>query len=75
MLDAGTSCVLQVTQRYVTDSPANVYVANRVGVNRYNFLLESLTDLNEGLKARGSRLLVVRGQPQEVLPKLFKVSK
>eukprot|EP00775_Hariotina_reticulata_P005382 gene5382-5617_t len=44
----------------------------KVGVNRYNFLLESLTDLDQSLRARGSKLLVLRGKPQEVLPRIFK---
>ncbi|KXZ45826.1 hypothetical protein GPECTOR_50g620 [Gonium pectorale] len=44
----------------------------RVSVNRYNFLLESLKDLDASFKARGSRLLVLRGKPEEVLPRVFK---
>lgn len=44
----------------------------KVGVNRYNFLLDSLRDLDASLKARGSRLLVVRGQPDDLLPRLFR---
>eukprot|EP00878_Enallax_costatus_P020725 GHUV01021916.1.p1 GENE.GHUV01021916.1~~GHUV01021916.1.p1 ORF type:complete len:400 (+),score=98.18 GHUV01021916.1:1271-2470(+) len=43
----------------------------RVGVNRYNFLLESLSDLDQSLRLRGSRLLVLRGKPQEVFPRIF----
>lgn len=43
-----------------------------VGVNRYNFLLESLADLDANLRARGSRLLVLRGKPEEELPKAWK---
>ncbi len=46
-------------------------LACRVGVNRYNFLLESLRDLDESLKKRNSRLLVLRGKPEEVLPAAF----
>lgn len=45
----------------------------RVGTNRFSFLLESLADLNEGFKARGSRLMIVHGNPPEVVPKLIKV--
>lgn len=45
----------------------------RVGTNRFSFLLESLADLNESFKARGSRLLIVHGDPPEVVPKLIKV--
>eukprot|EP01025_Chloroclados_australasicus_P024241 TRINITY_DN2438_c0_g2_i4.p1 TRINITY_DN2438_c0_g2~~TRINITY_DN2438_c0_g2_i4.p1 ORF type:complete len:579 (+),score=41.45 TRINITY_DN2438_c0_g2_i4:679-2415(+) len=44
----------------------------RVGVTRYNFLLECLQDLNASLEARGTRLLVLRGNPVEVFPKIFK---
>ncbi|KAG1670815.1 hypothetical protein FOA52_003406 [Chlamydomonas sp. UWO 241] len=44
----------------------------RVGVNRYNFLLESLADLDASLRKRGSRLLVVRGTPEEVLPRVMR---
>ncbi|KAI3439135.1 hypothetical protein D9Q98_001543 [Chlorella vulgaris] len=45
---------------------------DKIGVNRIQFLLESLADLDASFRARGSRLLVLRGQPQEVLPRLFK---
>ena len=41
-----------------------------VGVNRYQFLLESLQDLDQSLKTLGSRLFVVRGKPEEELPAL-----
>ena len=40
---------------------------DKVGVNRMQFLLESLADLDSNLKARGSRLLVLQGPPIEVL--------
>ncbi|KAL0719411.1 hypothetical protein Bca4012_068735 [Brassica carinata] len=39
----------------------------RAGVNRIRFLLESLNDLDSGLKKLGSRLLVLKGEPGEVL--------
>lgn len=39
--------------------------------HRMAFLLESLQDLDEQLRAKGSRLFVVRGKPEEVLPGLF----
>eukprot|EP01023_Acetabularia_acetabulum_P018339 TRINITY_DN19260_c0_g1_i4.p1 TRINITY_DN19260_c0_g1~~TRINITY_DN19260_c0_g1_i4.p1 ORF type:complete len:559 (+),score=75.32 TRINITY_DN19260_c0_g1_i4:1767-3443(+) len=45
---------------------------NKVGVVRYKFLLECLQDLNASLEARGSRLLVLRGNPVEVFPRVFK---
>lgn len=44
---------------------------DRVGANRMQFLLESLSDLNASLQARGSQLLVLRGNPIETLPFLF----
>ena len=43
-----------------------------VGVNRYGFLLEALADLDSALRARGSRLLVLRGKPADVLPTAWK---
>ena len=43
-----------------------------VGVNRYSFLLESLRDLDASLRARGSRLVVLRGKPEEELPRAWK---
>uniref|UniRef100_A0A671MTT2 Cryptochrome-2-like n=1 Tax=Sinocyclocheilus anshuiensis TaxID=1608454 RepID=A0A671MTT2_9TELE len=44
-----------------------------VGINRWRFLLESLEDLDTSLRKLNSRLFVVRGQPAEVFPRLFKV--
>ncbi|XP_066556642.1 cryptochrome-2 isoform X2 [Amia ocellicauda] len=43
-----------------------------VGVNRWRFLLESLEDLDLSLRKLNSRLFVVRGQPADVFPRLFK---
>lgn len=46
---------------------------DRICANRFEFLLESLKDLDEQLRSLfGSRLLVFRGQPVEVLEGLFK---
>ena len=39
----------------------------RAGVNRIQFLLESLSDLDSNLRKLGSRLLVLKGEPGEVL--------
>lgn len=39
----------------------------KIGVNRIQFLLESLADLRESLIARNSRLIVLRGKPEEIL--------
>jgi len=45
----------------------------RVGVNRYNFLLESLADLDAQLRAKyKNRLFVVRGAPETVLGKMLR---
>ncbi|XP_077372469.1 cryptochrome-2 [Festucalex cinctus] len=46
--------------------------AANVGINRWRFLLEALEDLDCSLKKFNSRLFVVRGQPAEVFPRLFK---
>ncbi|KAM4630807.1 cryptochrome-2-like isoform 2-T2 [Polymixia lowei] len=43
-----------------------------VGLNRWRFLLESLEDLDTSLRKLNSRLFVVRGQPTDVFPCLFK---
>lgn len=42
----------------------------RTGPYRLQFLLESLYDLSEELRSKGSRLLVVAGQPERELPRL-----
>ncbi|XP_073146085.1 (6-4)DNA photolyase [Henckelia pumila] len=41
--------------------------SKRAGLNRIRFLLESLVDLDFNLKKIGSRLLVLKGEPSEVL--------
>ncbi|KAL3690722.1 hypothetical protein R1sor_004373 [Riccia sorocarpa] len=45
--------------------------SSTVGVNRIHFLLESLRDLNANLESRGTKLLLVQGNPVEVLPELL----
>lgn len=46
---------------------------NYSGVNRYNFLLECLQDLDMQLNKRyGSRLIVLRGKPEQVMAELLK---
>jgi deoxyribodipyrimidine photolyase len=42
----------------------------KVGAVRYNFLLQSLADIDSGLRARGSRLFVARGKPADVILEL-----
>jgi len=43
----------------------------KVGENRWRFLAQSLEDLDQQLKKLGSRLFVVRGNPQDVFQDLF----
>lgn len=45
--------------------------STRVGINRIRFLLESLQDLDKSLKKRGSKLLVLNGDPKEILPQVL----
>jgi cryptochrome len=42
-----------------------------VGVNRYSFLLQSLADLDAGLRSLGSRLYLLRGSPEALFPVIF----
>lgn len=42
-----------------------------MGPVRINFLLESLRDLDASLQRRGSRLIVLRGDPRSVLPEIL----
>jgi cryptochrome len=46
---------------------------HRVGLNRFRFLLESMQDVSDSITAinPASQLLVVRGDPVELLPELF----
>ncbi|XP_010545789.1 PREDICTED: (6-4)DNA photolyase isoform X2 [Tarenaya hassleriana] len=46
--------------------------STRAGLNRIRFLLESLEDLDCSLKRLGSRLLVLKGDPGEVLVRCLK---
>ena len=43
-----------------------------ISANRWNFLIECLEDLDHSLRSIGSQLLVVRGYPAEIIPKLIK---
>jgi cryptochrome len=47
------------------------FTVGKVGANRFNFLLESLSDLDQQLRALKSRLYVVRGKPHDIFPTLF----
>ena len=44
------------------------FCSARVSANRYSFLLATLRDLDAALSRRGSRLVVLRGHPSDVLP-------
>ncbi|GLT71697.1 hypothetical protein SLA2020_436960 [Shorea laevis] len=46
--------------------------STRAGTNRIRFLLESLVDLDLNLKKLGSRLLVLKGEPSQVLTHCLK---
>ncbi|KAK3411018.1 hypothetical protein EUGRSUZ_J03037 [Eucalyptus grandis] len=60
--------VFVIDPRYMEpDRAAPSPGSSRAGVNRIRFLLESLADLDSGLRRLGSRLLVLKGEPGEVL--------
>jgi cryptochrome len=44
----------------------------KIGVNRIQFLLESLQDLDDSLKARNSKLIILRGKPESILVEKMK---
>ncbi|CAH1982961.1 unnamed protein product [Acanthoscelides obtectus] len=46
--------------------------SSNVGINKWRFLLQCLEDLDHSLRKMNSRLFVIRGQPADTLPKLFK---
>ncbi|KAM6136875.1 LOW QUALITY PROTEIN: cryptochrome-1 [Pterocles gutturalis] len=46
--------------------------SSNVGINRWRFLLQCLEDLDANLRKLNSRLYVIRGQPADVFPRLFK---
>ncbi|KAF5175561.1 (6-4)DNA photolyase [Thalictrum thalictroides] len=46
--------------------------SSRAGLNRIKFFLESLVDLDSSLQKLGSRLLVFKGEPVEVVIRLLK---
>ncbi|KAL3631824.1 (6-4)DNA photolyase [Castilleja foliolosa] len=54
------------------DSNAFSPGSRRAGSNRIGFLLESLVDLDLSLRKLGSRLLVLKGEPSEVLFRCLK---
>lgn len=65
--------VFVIDQHYMEPDPAAFSIgSSRAGLNRIRFLLESLTDLDVNLKKLGSRLLVLKGEPSEVLFRCLK---
>lgn len=57
-----------IDPRYMEPDPTAFSIGStRAGLNRIRFLLESLVDLDASLKKLGSRLLVLNGEPSEVL--------
>uniref|UniRef100_A0A8D8Q211 Cryptochrome-1 n=1 Tax=Cacopsylla melanoneura TaxID=428564 RepID=A0A8D8Q211_9HEMI len=48
------------------------FATSNVGINKWRFLLQCLEDLDINLRKLNSRLFVIRGQPADILPKLFK---
>ncbi|XP_058502149.1 cryptochrome-1b [Solea solea] len=46
--------------------------SSNMGINRWRFLLQCLGDLDASLRKLNSRLFVIRGQPTDVFPRLFK---
>jgi len=45
---------------------------DRVGVNRYSFLLECLHDLDQNLRTLGTRLYVIKGKPELEIPRFIR---
>lgn len=45
--------------------------ASSVGANRWRFLAESLDDLDQSLKSINSRLIIIKGKPNEILSQLY----
>lgn len=46
--------------------------SSQVGINKWRFLLQCLEDLDTSLRKLNSRLFVLRGQPTDLFPKIFK---
>jgi cryptochrome len=59
----------QVYPLFILDPKFN---QGQMSLNRHQFLLECLIDLDRGLRELGSRLFVARGRPWEVLPSLVR---
>ncbi|KAG8197157.1 hypothetical protein JTE90_011318 [Oedothorax gibbosus] len=46
---------------------------SNIGINKWRFLLQCLENLDNNLRKLNSRLFVIRGQPADVFPRLFKL--
>lgn len=65
--------VFVIDPRYMDPDPGAFSPgSSRAGLNRIRFLLESLSDLESSLKNLGSRLLVLKGDPGEVIIRCLK---
>ncbi|XP_072109416.1 cryptochrome-1 [Mobula birostris] len=62
---ASTVCCVYILDPWFAGSSS-------VGVNRWRFLLQCLEDLDASLRELNLRLYVIRGQPADVFPRLFK---
>ncbi|CAK9044449.1 (6-4)DNA photolyase (Protein UV repair defective 3) [Durusdinium trenchii] len=73
LVEASKAGVKHVCPIFVIDPH---FGPKHVGINRYNFLLDSLKDLDKQLSKRyRSRLMVLRGKPEEVIGRLLKTGK
>ena len=54
------------------DAPFAQTAGREAGAIRANFILESIQELNQKLKEKNSRLVVLLGKPEEVLPRVMK---
>lgn len=50
----------------------NIAKEMRVGPNRWRFLIQSLTDLDQSLQKLNSKLFILRGHPKDVFRHVFK---
>ncbi|KAI5594076.1 hypothetical protein BDE02_03G052700 [Populus trichocarpa] len=65
--------VFVIDPHYMEPDPKAFSPGSRLaGLNRIRFLLESLVDLDTSLKKLGSRLLILRGEPGQVLTRCLK---
>lgn len=65
--------VFVIDPHYMEPDPTAFSIGStHAGLNRIRFLLESLVDLDANLKKLGSRLLVLKGDPTQVLIRCLK---